>query len=296
MRPPAQTLSLDALTCFAAVADSGSFSIAAGRLGLPRSTLSRSIARLEADFGERLIHRTTRRVSLSTAGAALLERTRASLDDLREAVKQLPERGVDPAGELRVTAPNDFGNQVLAALLPAFVARYPKIRLDLRLTSRRLDLAAEGVDLAIRVLTGAATDSTLVLRRLAAIEIGVYAAPAYLAKRGTPRHLDETAAHDWILFGPARRGPPPPSRIIAIADDFQFVYNAVRAGAGLGWMPSFLARADVQNGDLVRLLPGETWSEGRFCLVYPKARHLSRKLVALRDFLLDAMGQKAPGG
>jgi len=296
MRPPAQTLSLDALTCFAAVADSGSFSIAAGRLGLPRSTLSRSIARLEADFGERLIHRTTRRVSLSTAGAALLERTRASLDDLREAVKQLPERGVDPAGELRVTAPNDFGNQVLAALLPAFVARYPKIRLDLRLTSRRLDLAAEGVDLAIRVLTGAATDSTLVLRRLAAIEIGVYAAPAYLAKRGTPRHLDETAAHDWILFGPARRGPPPPGRIIAIADDFQFVYNAVRAGAGLGWMPSFLARADVQNGDLVRLLPGETWSEGRFCLVYPKARHLSRKLVALRDFLLDAMGQKAPGG
>lgn len=289
-------LSLDALACFAAVADSGSFSIAAGRLGLPRSTLSRSIARLEADFGERLIHRTTRRVSLSTAGVALLERTRASLDDLREAVKQLPERGVDPAGELRVTAPNDFGNQVLAALLPAFVARYPKIRLDLRLTSRRLDLAAEGVDLAIRVLTGAATDSTLVLRRLAAIEIGVYAAPVYLAKRGTPRDLDETAAHDWILFGPARRGPPPPGRIIAIADDFQFVHNAVRAGAGLGWMPSFLARADVQNGDLVPLLPGDTWSEGRFCLVYPKARHLSRKLVALRDFLLNAMGQKTADG
>jgi len=290
-----EALSLDALRCFVAVADSGSFSVAAGRLGVPRSTLSRAVASLEADFGERLIHRTTRRLSPSTAGLALLERARRPLEELRETLAQLPERGAHPGGELRVTAPNDFGNHILAPLVPEFTTRYPAIRLDLRLTSRRLDLTAEGVDLAIRVEVGAAADSSLVARRLAPVEIGVYAAPAYLARRGTPKLLADTAAQDWILFGPARRGQqPPPGKIVAIADDFQFVHNALRSGAGLGWLPTFLATADVKSGSLVPLLPRDRWSEGRFCLVYPKTRQPSRKLVALRDFLLEALGDRSP--
>ena len=288
--------SLDALRCFVAVADSGSFSVAAGRLGVPRSTLSRAVASLEADFGERLIHRTTRRLSPSTAGLALLERARRPLQELRETLAQLPERGAHPAGELRVTAPNDFGNHVLAPLVPRFTARYPGIRLDLRLTNRRLDLTAEGVDLAIRAQVGAAADSSLVARRLMPVEIGVYASPAYLKRRGTPKLLEDTSAHDWIVFAPARRGQPPlPGKIVAFADDFQFVRNALRAGAGLGWLPTFLTKADVNAGSLVPLLSRETWSDGRFCLVYPKTRQASRKLVALRDFLLEALGDMWSG-
>lgn len=290
---PLSTISLDDLSAFVAVADTGSFSLGAARLGVPRSSLSRAIMRLEESLGERLVHRTTRRVSLSGAGVELLERTRSSLDELLQAVKQLPERGAVPAGELRVTAPNDFGNQVLAGLLPAFLARFPGIRLDLRLTNRRLDLAAEGVDLAVRVLSGAVADSNLVVRRLAPIDVGVYASPGYLAQRGTPRRLEDAAVHDWILFGPARRGQPLPGRVVAVADDFQFVQNALRAGAGLGWLPSFLARTDVKAGELVPLLPSETWPDGRFCLVYPKTRHPSRKLAALRDFLLETIGETA---
>jgi len=294
MKLSPQTPSLDDLASFTAVAEGGSFSVAAARLGVPRSSLSRSIARLEASLGERLIHRTTRRVSLSSAGVDLLERTRPALGELRQAFAHMPERGGDPAGELRVTAPNDFGNHVLASLLPAFLARYPAIRLDLRLTNRKLDLAAEGVDLAIRVLSGAMADSNLVVRRLSAVDVGVYASRGYLARRGTPRGLEEAASHDWVLFGPARRGQPPPGRVVAVADDFQFVHNALRAGAGMGWLPSFLARADVKAGDLVPLLPDETWPDGRFCLVYPKTRNPSRKLAALRDFLLEVVGEMGP--
>ena len=289
--------SLDDLASFVAVAEGGTFSVAAARLEVPRSSLSRSIARLEESFGERLIHRTTRRVSLSSAGVELLERTRPAMNDLRQAFTHMPERGAEPAGELRVTAPNDFGNQVLAGLLPAFLARHPAIRLDLRLTNRKLDLAAEGVDLAIRVVSGAVADSNLVVRRLAAVEVGVYASPAYLEQRGTPRRVEEADSHDWVLFGPAHRGrQPPPGRVVAVADDFQFVHNALRAGAGLGWLPSFLAKADVKAGELVPLLPAETWPDGRFCLVYPKTRHPSRKVAALRDFLLEAVGEKGPAG
>lgn len=296
MKGFSQTPSLDDLAFFVAVAEGGSFSVAAARLAVPRSSLSRSIARLEETFGERLIHRTTRRVSLSSAGVELLERTRPAMSELRQAFTHMPERGPEPAGELRVTAPNDFGNQVLAGLLPAFLARHPAIRLDLRLTNRKLDLAAEGVDLAIRVLTGAVADSNLIVRRLAAVDVGVYASPRYLARRGTPRRLDEAATHDWVLFGPAHRRRPPPGRVVAIADDFQFVHNALRAGSGMGWLPSFLAKADVKAGELVPLLPSETWPDGRFCLVYPKTRHPSRKVAALRDFLLETVGGAGASG
>lgn len=288
-----ERFSLDALACFVAVADSGSFSVAARRLGMPRSTLSRSIARLESDLGERLIHRTTRRVSLGTAGLALLERARPALGELRAALAQLPERGTSPSGELRVTAPNDFGNQVLAGLLPEFTRRFPAIRLDLRLTNRVLDLAAEGVDLAIRALGGAPADSSMVARRLASGELGVYASPAYLSRRGTPRDLAETGTHDWVLFagGGFRRSSPPPGKVVAWADDFQFIRNAVRAGVGLGRMPSFLALPDVKAGGLIRVLPGETQSEGRFYLLYQKTPHPPRRLVALRDFLLENLAK-----
>jgi DNA-binding transcriptional LysR family regulator len=287
------TFSLDALACFVAVAESASFSVAARRLGMPRSTLSRSIARLESDLGERLLHRTTRRVSLGAAGVALLERARPALGELRAALAQLPERGSAPAGELRVTAPNDFGNLVLAGLLPEFARRYPAIRLDLRLTNRVLDLAAEGVDLAIRAVAGTPTSSAMVARRLSAVELGVYASPGYIARRGTPRDLAETSTHDWVLFaGGALRRISPPGKVVAWVDDFQFVHHAVRAGVGLGRMPSFLALPDVNAGALVPVLASETQSGGRLYLVYQKTPHPSRRLVALRDFLLQTLGRQ----
>jgi DNA-binding transcriptional LysR family regulator len=287
------TFSLDALACFVAVAESASFSVAARRLGMPRSTLSRSIARLESDLGERLIHRTTRRVSLGAAGLALLERARPALGELRAALAQLPERGTAPSGELRVTAPNDFGNQVLAGLLPEFTRRYPAIRLDLRLTNRVLDLAAEGVDLAIRAVGGTPASSAMVARRLSVVELAVYASPGYIARRGTPRDLADTSTHDWVLFagGGLRRIPPPPGKVVAWVDDFQFVHHAVRAGVGLGRLPSFLALPDVKTGALVPVLARETQSEGRLYLVYQKTPHPSRRLIALRDFLLETSGK-----
>lgn len=292
MKPTLGELPLDGLASFVAVADAGSFTIAAGRVGVPRSSLSRHIAALEQALGERLIHRTTRRMSLSAAGLELLERVRPSLLALKEGLADFAERGQAAAsGELRVTAPNDFANHVLGGLLPELHRRHPELRLDLHLTNRIMDLAGEGVDLAIRVVLGAPADSGLVVRRLAPIEMGIYASPAYLARRVAPRQLDDTREHDWVWFANRRaRREVPLGRVVAIADDFQFVLAALRAGAGLGRLPAFLAAADVEAGRLVRVLPRESWAIGNFCLVYPKTRRPSRRLVALRDFLLETLG------
>ncbi|HEX2661144.1 MAG TPA: LysR substrate-binding domain-containing protein [Polyangia bacterium] len=292
MKSTAEDLPLDGLASFVAVADAGSFTIAATRAAVPRSSLSRHIAALEQALGERLIHRTTRRMSLSPAGLELLERIRPALVSLQDGLADFAERGRGASGEVRVTAPNDFANHVLGPLLPQLHRRHPELRLDLHLTNRLVDLAAEGVDLAIRVVPGAAADSGLVIRRLAPIEMGIYAAPEYLARHPHPRQLEDLREHDWIWFvGSRARREPPLGRVVATVDDFQFVHKAVRAAAGLGRMPTFLADTDLAAGHLVRVLPRESWAVGHFCLVYAKTRRPSRRMVAVRDFLLETLGR-----
>lgn len=288
-----ETISLDRLTWFVAVAQTGSFSVAAARLGVPKSSLSRRIDRLEREVGVRLLHRTTRRVSLSSAGTTLLAGVAPVLRALQEVLGSLPERDPFPSGELRITAPNDFGAELLAELIPTFAKRYPRVILDVCLTNRAVDLVAEGFDLAIRAVVDAPADSGMIMRRLTSADLGIFASPGYLARRGTPRTLEETATHDWVLFRGARsrRQPRPPGRIVAMADDFQFVRNAIRAGAGLARLPAFLATADLAAGRLVRLLPRESWKDGRLVLMYPKTPQVPRKLIAFRDFLLEHLGE-----
>jgi len=287
----AESIGLDRLSCFLVVAETGSFSTAAARLGIPKSSLSRRIDRLEREVGVRLLNRTTRRVSLSTAGTTLFERAAPALRSLTDVLSSLPERDEAPSGTLRVTAPNDFGAEVLAGLLPTFSKRYPGVHLDLRLTNRTVDLVAEGFDLAIRVVTGPLADSGMVVRRLMPATIEVFAAPAYLKARGTPKTWADAAHHDWVAFRNPRhrRSDEASGRVVASADDFQFVRRALCAGVGLGRLPSFLAKDDVAEDRLVRVLPEASWQDGRFVLMYPKMPNVPRKLVALRDFLLETL-------
>lgn len=288
------TIDLGLLATFVAVSESGSFSRAADRLGLPKSTVSRNIARLEATLGQALFYRTTRKVTLTTTGRLLYERATPYLQGLRAAVGSLGDRTGELAGVLRITAANDLGLSFLADLAVAFCERYPKLRLELGLTVRRVDLIAEGFDVALRPSAGLA-DSSLLARKLTTFEGQLFAAPDYLARRGTPTTFADLSGHAIVQFRnfslPARargRGPSLlhlPHRIVA--DDFSFVRATLRAGAGIGLLPTHLVRDDLLNGALVRVLPHFTTLRGALYLLYPAARPVPRKVAVFRDFVLE---------
>ncbi|HKP59690.1 MAG TPA: LysR family transcriptional regulator [Polyangiales bacterium] len=295
-------MSLELLSLFVAVAEAESFSVAAKRLRLPKSSVSRGVARLEDALGTQLLHRTTRRVSLSAAGSALYERTAPLLMSLREAVGVLPEpREQQPTGSLRITAPNDIGLLVLGDVVSRFSARYPAVHVEAHLTTHHVDLVAEGFDVALRASDRPLKDSSLTMRRLGSFEGHLYAAPSYLSRRGTPRNARDLESHDWVVFrhmrGPLRlEGPEsivvqPRGRIVG--DDFLFVSEAARAGAGIALLDPLYTERDVAEGRLVRLLPRYRLKRGGgLYLIYPATRHVPRAVTAFRDFMLEVAAQR----
>jgi DNA-binding transcriptional LysR family regulator len=194
------TAELDDLAVFVAVGETGSFSAAAGRLRVPKSSVSRAVARLEAAMGVGLIHRTTRHVALSTAGAALYEKVAGPLRSIQQSLGDLPELEELPSGLLRVTAATDFGAAVLAEVAARFTARYPGVEVDMRLTNENLDLVSEGIDVAFRLANRRLKDSSLSARKACPLPLRLYASPSYLARRGTPRTPRELDGHDWVRF------------------------------------------------------------------------------------------------
>ena len=300
-------MDLDLLATFDAVARTASFTAAARALGAPKSSVSRGVARLEADLGVQLLFRTTRKVSLTAAGLALHERVAPLLRQLSAAVGSLPEREEEPSGELRVTAPVDLGVLFLAEVVARYTARHPGVSVSLHLTGRVVDLVGEGFDVALRVAPRLA-DSTLVVRRVAPVVVQLFASPLYLARRGTPRTEADLAQHDWVAFrsGPQRLriatpreaiGGEPRARIVA--DDLLFVRDAVRAGAGVGLLPTFVAEPDVLAGTLVRVVPRHERTAGWLHLVTPAARQVPRKVAAFRELVVELLrsraGPRAPG-
>jgi DNA-binding transcriptional LysR family regulator len=288
-------MDLNLLTLFEAVARTSSFSAAAKELGIPKSSASRGIGRLEADLGVQLLFRTTRQVSLTATGTALFDRTSPLLRQVRSALGELPEREEQPSGVLRVTAPVDLGVLFLAEVVSRYTARYPAVSVDLQLGGRIVDLVKEGFDVALRV-AAKLEDSTLVVRKIAPIDVRLYASPLYLARRGAPRTEADLAEHEWVAFrsGPQRlriagpreaTGVEPHARIVC--DDLLFVRDALRAGAGVGLLPTFMAEADVVSGALVRVLPRFERTSGTLYFVTPSAKHVPRKVTAFRDLVLE---------
>src|SRR5215208_3881130 len=225
-------MDLNLLTLFEAVARTSSFSAAAKELGIPKSSASRGVARLEEELDLQLLFRTTRHVSLSAAGTALYDRMAPLLRSVKAALGELPEREEEPAGELRVTAPVDLGILFLAEMVTRYTARHPAVSVDLHLTGRVVDLVGEGFDVALRVATKL-QDSTLIVRRAAPVVLHLFASPLYLARRGTPRAEADLDDHDWVLFRPG----PQKLRVAAprdtgkraariVCDDLLFVRDA----------------------------------------------------------------------
>ncbi|MEB0031882.1 LysR family transcriptional regulator [Undibacterium sp. RTI2.1] len=260
-------MSLEAndLLLFARVVDEGSFSRAAERLGLPKSTLSRRITELESQLGERLLLRTTRKLSVTDFGHAVLAHAHQVTAEVESTMALAQHRQVQPSGRLRVSMPNDFANDVLANLLADFIATYPAISLELDLSARRVDLISENFDVAIR-MGDLPDDATLAARRLLVATVGLYAAPSYLEKRGIPHEPEALMEHDCLRIL-TRNGEPavwsfirdeeswkgsPPARAIANSPDA--LVRLARSGAGITMLSDYFAEDMIKRGELVQVL------------------------------------------
>jgi DNA-binding transcriptional LysR family regulator len=281
------------LSLFVAVAETGSFSKAAQQLGVTKGTVSRALARLESQLDAELVQRTTRFVGLTSAGAALYEKSAPHLMALRAAVSTLPDRQEQPAGRLKLTTLPDFAAMVLADVLARYASRYPAVAIELVVTGRQVDVVAEGFDVAIRAAGKLRDSSSLTMRRLGVIQGGFYAAPSYVARRGMPRTVGEEG-HDWLLFPPLLRrlGLPAGCRPRILADDMFFLREAARAGAGCTILSALLADPYVERGELVRVVPGfRPWGSAFVMLYRRKPPARTRAFV---EMLVDSLKRTAP--
>jgi DNA-binding transcriptional LysR family regulator len=290
------TVDLNDIGTFVAVVETESFSAAAIRLGLPKSSVSRAIARLETAMSVRMLHRTTRKVSVTTAGKALYDRVQADVASLQHSVSDLPELEEEPSGRLRISTVADM-SEYIAELVTPFAARYRRIEVDLRLTNDYIDLVKEGIDVALRFATKRLDDSNLTARKLSLTNVSLYASPSYLARCGTPRTPQELARHEWVVY---RRAPQfkleKDGRSVVVeargritGDSLSFVRSAVICGAGIGYLGTFHADSDVVAGRLVRVLPGWSSPISTLWAVWPGTRKVPRKVAAFIDFVVEAL-------
>ena len=289
------------LLIFARVAELGSFSRAADRLGLPKSTVSRRLAALERRVGERLLLRTTRRQTLTEFGLQLLEHARQVAAEVDAVAALSAHRQSAPGGRLRVSMPGDMANLLLADALAAFVALHPGISLELDLSARRVDLIGEGFDLAVRV-SDLADDTGLTARRLAEFSIGLYAAPGYLAERGEPQQPQDLLHHDavrplrnstepaaWTLLRDDERWHGVPAGRVS-ANSPELLLRMARAGAGIAAVPDHFAQPDVRLGRLRRVLSPWCLPSHTAWAVFPGRQLMPAKTRVFIDMLVVALG------
>lgn len=290
------------MEAFVRVAELRSFSAAALRLRRSKSLVSRQVAALETELGVRLLHRTTRALTLTEAGQGYFARATDILADVEEADRCVTELQAAPRGHLRVDAPTSFGVLHLVPAITGFFCRYPEIDIDLSLTDRFIDLVDEGVDVAIRI--GRLADSSLVARRIAPARRVICGSPTYLEAFGRPQTPDDlknhrclaytnmTLAQDWPLV--AADGRPWPVEIAGRLriNNGDALRAAALRGLGLVSLPSFIVGADIQSGSLVSVLSDYLNQDMAIHAVYPHARHLSPKVRAFVDFLVEQIGPR----
>ncbi|GJD49663.1 HTH-type transcriptional regulator DmlR [Methylobacterium crusticola] len=294
---------------FCAVVDLGTVTQAAEALGETKGSVSRRISRLEAELGVTLLARTPRAVSPTVEGLAFHAKAQESLALLDEALETARDARTLPHGHLRVTTSIDFGTEVIPDLVAAFRVLYPQITIDLLITDTRLDLAANRIDLALRLGAGAAQDSGYRAPVLARLAIGFYAAPAYLAARAAPADLDGLADHDLILsrerLGAAPlhvtdregRDRPLALRPAIRATDYATVLRLTLAGGGIGHIPSLVAARSLRAGALVRVLPDWASRGGVLRAVSLAGREPPARVRLFREHVRGALAtwQDSPG-
>jgi DNA-binding transcriptional LysR family regulator len=292
-------IDLNALRVFEKVASLKSFSAAARELGLPKSSLSRAVAGLEAGLGTHLFQRRTRAVVLTESGTALHARCAEILARVDDTMDYVSDFGGSPRGVLRISAGIGFGIKILSAQIPKFLARYPEVEISLDLTRRAVDLVESSVDVAIRM--GPLRSSKLVATRLGTMNRYLCAAPSYLARRGAPRTIAELAKHEAIEMpaseerkrvwtfargdGESKTVEPSPRMVV---NDALTIHRLILAGAGIGVLSAFICGPDIEAGRLVRLFPEWKMPAVDVSVVFPSKRELSPVVRAFVDFIKEA--------
>ncbi len=297
---------LKGLRVFVEVVRRGGFAAAARALGMPRSTVSRWVQELEQQLGVRLLQRTTRKVELTEIGAGYFERGARAVDAARQATAWVQSQSERPQGTLVITTFQLFAETLLGPLLVAYLEDNPGMSTKVVLNERNIDLVGEHVDVAVRI--GPMADSSLVMRKLADLEVCLVASPRYLTAHGCPSHPRELLEHSMVIYGHAQDAIPVrfddgeqhldlalSSR--CAANSVELVHQVTLGGLGIGAVPSILIREDLAAGRLVKVLP--EWSNDGaqpIFVVYPSRSHLPRKVRAFVDLLTKEVTSESVNG
>ncbi len=291
---------LDAMTLFVRVADLGSFAAAANHLGVARSVVTRQIAALEEHLGVKLIVRTTRKLTLTSAGADYLDKCRTILDLVESAEADVMEARLTPRGNLRIALPLSFGLKRIAPVLPRFLQSHPEITLALDFNDRQQNLIDEGIDMSIRI--SARLDPGIVARKLGETRLITVASPGYLRQHGHPRHPDELVAHQALGYTAKASNRPlefwvegkPYSVYVPFrmqANNGDALVEAARQGMGITVQPDFIVAESIERDTLVPLLEDYALPPLGIYAVLPSSRYMPQRLRVWIEFLAAELGQ-----
>jgi len=298
---------LEGMRTFVRVVEAGSFTKAAETLHVSKTTVTQLVQQLEADLRTKLLNRTTRKVNLTTAGAAYYERVVRLLAELEDIENNTFSESNAPRGLLRVDVPSPFANIILVPALPEFHARFPEIQLDIGASDRKVDLIGDNVDCVVR--GGELTSLSLKARHIGDLRLRVYAAPSYLERNGTPSHPRELEGphHRIVGYVWSRTGKPMPyamrsgseivriqGRYVLSVDDGNAYLEAGLAGLGALWLPEYMARKHIAQGQLVPLFEAWRMDAMPLYLAFPPNKRVSAKLRVFIDWMVELMAQHAP--
>ena len=282
---------------FVRVAELGSFAAVAQQMGVARSVVTRQVAGLEAHLGVKLMARSTRRLSLTSAGTAYLEKCRVILNLVETAETDVAEERVSPRGNIRIALPLSFGLKRVAPLLLDFAARYPEVSLDMDYSDRRMNLIEEGIDLSIRITRQLAAGD--VARKIGVSQMKVVAAPAYLARHGRPQKPGELTHHEYLGYTLAGSGAPSflvdgqplavPVRSRITASNGDVLIEAAVRGMGITCHPDFIVDDYIASGQVEQILNDYPMQELGIYALLPSNRHVPHRVRVLMDFLAAAL-------
>ena len=292
-----------AIPVFVAVVENDGFSAASRTLGVSKSAVSKRINQLENHLGVLLLHRTTRKLSLTEAGERYYEHAAQALSAAGKAEDAVAELQGEPRGKLKISSSMSFGRLHVAPLIPKFMQRYPQLQIDLVMDDRNIDLVAHGIDVAIR--SGDMPDSTLVARKLAPLRQVLCASPSYIERYGMPTTPSELSQRNCILFsysGDANewtlnKGGMSESVLVSgnyRVNNSEAILEALREGVGIGRLPTFVAGPDLKAGNLVMILESYHIPDHIFYAVFPERQYLPAKVRVFLDFAIEYFGGDLP--
>lgn len=288
---------------FVAVVNHGGFSAAARQLGITKAAISKRIVQLEQHLGAQLLHRTTRKLSLTEAGRRYFEYAQIALQAAQEAEDVVTQLQGEPKGLLKINAPMSFGRLHVAPLIPEFLLRFPQVHIDLVMDDRVVDLVQNGFDLAIRA--GELPSSTLIMRKLVPARSVICAAPVYLKKHGLPKTPEELVDHNCVLYSYSNKSNewalfnPDHTCEVVVTGNYQVnnseaLLEGLLKGLGIGRLPTFIAGPHLKSGQLINVFPTYQMPVKSIYAVLPERAFMPAKVRVFLDFVVDHFGKETP--